>query len=899
MEMPRHDPDQLLEAIRKEDRRKSFGKLKIFFGYAAGTGKTFAMLQAAHQACRRGVDVVAGYIEPHARPQTAALMSGLEQIAVKKVPYQNMTLSEFDIDQALRRRPQLILVDELAHTNAPGSRHMKRHQDVQELLKAGIDVYTTVNVQHIESLNDMVASITGIQVQERIPDSVFDQADHVELVDIEPAELLERMEAGNIYRKEQAERAALHFFTDENLTALREIALRRCADRVNLRMETARIQSRKEYHTDEHILVCLSSSPSNAKIIRTAARMAQAFRSGFTALFVESTAAEAMGADDRNRLRSNIRLAGQLGACVETVYGEDIAQQIAEFATLSGVSKIVIGRSAATRNRLFGKPALTDQLIACAPHIDIHVIPDSSAGMKSCRCTKKFTVMPHLLHDMICSILVLAICTVIGYVFFSMGFSEANIVAVYILGVLVISIVTTSRFCGAAASLVSVLVFVFFFTEPRFTFRFSDPNYIVTFVIMFLVALLTDSLASRLKNNARQSARAAYRTKILFETNQLLQKETREQAIADATAGQLVKLLNRDIVVYLADKNELKRGTIYRCAQSEKKNLVSENEKAVAFWVFRNNKHAGATTDTLSNACCLYLAIRIDQHVDGVVGIAMDETPLDCFENSIVLSILGECALALENIKNAREKEEAAVRAENERLRADLLRMISHDLRTPLTAISGNADNLLSSYRKMDETMREQTFSDIYDDSIWLIDLVENLLAITRIGEGKVQMSRCVHVMDEIVAEAVQHESRRCRHHTIRQAVSQDLLLVDADARLIIQVLVNLIENAIKYTPPGSVIEISSQPDLKNHQVVVSVADDGPGIPDEQKEHVFDMFYCNGGKTADSQRSLGLGLSLCRSIVEAHDGTITVADRKPQGTVFTFTLPAGEVQLHE
>ena len=278
---------------------------------------------------------------------------------------------------------------------------------------------------------------------------------------------------------------------------------------------------------------------------------------------------------------------------------------------------------------------------------------------------------------------------------------------------------------------------------------------------------------------------------------------------------------------------------------------------------------------------------------------SFDETPLDCFENSIVLSILGECALALENIKNAREKEEAAVQAENERLRADLLRMISHDLRTPLTAISGNADNLLSSYRKMDETMREQTFSDIYDDSIWLIDLVENLLAITRIGEGKVQMSRCVHVMDEIVAEAVQHESRRCRHHTIRQAVSQDLLLVDADARLIIQVLVNLIENAIKYTPPGSVIEISSRPDPKNHQVVVSVADDGPGIPDEQKEHVFDMFYCNGGKAADSQRSLGLGLSLCRSIVEAHDGTITVADREPQGTVFTFTLPAGEVQLHE
>lgn len=356
MEIARQDPDQLLRAIRNDISSGSRGKLKIFFGYAAGVGKTYAMLQAAHQAKERGLDIVAGYIEPHARPQTTALLSGLEQLPVKEISYNGITLREFDIDAALKRKPQLILVDEFAHTNAEGSRHAKRYQDVQELLKAGINVYTTVNVQHIESLNDTVAAITGIMVRERIPDSVFDEADQVELVDIEPAELLERLASGNVYREEQAERAAVNFFTVENLTALREIALRRCADRVNLLTESARIQSRSDYHTDEHILVCLSSSPSNAKIVRTAARMVRAFRGAFTALFVETPDTAAMNQEDKKRLRENMRLARQLGAAIETSYGEDVPYQIAEFARLSGVSQIVIGRSTAAKKAFSAGP---------------------------------------------------------------------------------------------------------------------------------------------------------------------------------------------------------------------------------------------------------------------------------------------------------------------------------------------------------------------------------------------------------------------------------------------------------------------------------------------------------------------------------------------------------------
>ena len=898
MEIPRQDPDQLLKAIRNDTSNQKRGKLKIFFGYAAGVGKTYAMLQAAHQAKERGVDVVSGYIEPHARPQTMALLNGMEQLPVTQVYYGEITLREFDIDGALKRKPQLILVDELAHTNAEGSRHAKRYQDVQELLNAGIDVYTTVNVQHIESLNDTVASITGVLVRERIPDSVFDQADQVELVDIEPAELLERMASGNIYREDQAQRAAVNFFTVENLTALREIALRRCADRVNLLTENARIQSRGDYHTDEHILVCLSSSPSNAKIIRTAARMARAFRGSFTALFVETPATAEMSDDDKKWLRENMRLAQQLGAHIETSYGEDVPYQIAEFARLSGVSKIVIGRSTAARKSIFSKPTLTERLISDAPNLDIHVIPDASVGntyQKRANKTLRITAMP--VRDVAKSILVLLSATLIGYAFYTLGFSEANIVSVYIFGVLVISVITTNRFCGVAASIVSVLVFNFFFTVPRFTFHFNDPNYLVTFPIMFMVALLTGSLATRLKDNAKQSARAAYRTKILFETNQLLQKEFDEQSVVKATAGQLLKLLKKDIVIYLSDGKKLADPIIFRTPDSDQCELVSENEEAVAAWVLRNNKHAGATTDTLSSANCLYLAIRVNQQVYGVVGIAMNGIPLDSFENSVLLSILGECALALENIKNAREKEEAAILAKNEQLRANLLRAISHDLRTPLTSISGNANNLLANYQKMDDATRKRTFTDIYDDSMWLINLVENLLAVTRIEGGQVHLTQSVELMDEVITEALRHINRKSKEHTIRVSSSEELILARIDAKLIVQVIINLVDNAVKYTPAGSVIEIHTEKDA--HWVIVSVSDNGPGIPDEQKSHVFDMFYSGANKIADSRRSLGLGLSLCKTIVTAHGGTISVADNHPRGTVFLFTIPAGEVELHE
>lgn len=896
----RQNPDELLRAIQHEETRDNRGHLKIFFGYAAGVGKTYAMLKAAHTAKHRGIDVIAGYIEPHARPQTTALLNGLECLPTKTVEYNSILLHEFDIDSAIARHPQLILVDELAHTNAEGCRHAKRYQDVEELLNAGIDVYTTVNVQHIESLNDQVASITGVMVRERIPDSVFDNADQVELVDIEPKELIERLQTGNVYREVQAKQAVANFFTIDNLTALREIALRRCADRVNLITEQARIKKNGDYHTDEHILVCLSSAPSNAKIIRTAARMANAFHSAFTALFVETSDFPAMSEENKKRLRANMRLAEQLGAKIETVYGDDVPYQIAEFARISGVSKIVIGRSAVTRKHLFSKPTLTEKLITAAPNLDIHVIPDASSAISTYHTVKKTrrSCVVFSASDILKSIGILIAASLIGVVFDRLGFSDANIITVYILGVLVNAVVTKNRIYSLISSVVSVFIFNFLFTEPRYTFRAYDSGYPITFLVMFLAALITSSLSIKLKNHARQAAQAAFRTKILFDANQLLQRATGKDEIISVTANQLVKLLDRNIIIYPVQGDKLETPRIFSVSDEPiSEELTSDNERAVASWVLKNNKHAGATTDTLASAKCLYLSIRVNDHVYGVVGIVIADDPLDAFENSIMLSILGESALAMENEKNAKEKEEAAIHARNEQLRANLLRAISHDLRTPLTSISGNASNLLTNGEALDGETKHRLYSDIYDDSMWLINLVENLLSVTRLEDGRMNLHISAELVEDVVAEALRHVNRKSVEHHITVEHKDELLLAKMDAKLIVQVVINIVDNAIKYTPIGSNIRIMTE--RQGDKAVIHIADDGPGIPDDVKPHIFDMFYSGANKVADSRRSLGLGLSLCKSIVTVHGGTLTVKDNQPQGTIFTFTLPAEEAHLNE
>ena len=896
----RQNPDELLRAIQREEDNGKRGRLKIFFGYAAGVGKTYAMLKAAHTAKRRGIDVVAGYIEPHARPKTEALLNGLERIPTRTVEHDAIILHEFDIDAAIKRHPQLIMVDELAHSNAEECRHAKRYQDIEELLKAGIDVYTTVNVQHLESLNDQVASITGITVRERIPDSVFDNADQVELVDIEPQDLIERLQTGNVYQEAPARQAMVSFFTIDDLTALREIALRRCADRMNLLTEQARLKNKGNYHTDEHILACLSASPSNEKIIRTAARMASAFHGAFTALFVETPDFPSMTDEDKKHLRSNMRLAKQLGAKIEMVYGSDVPYQIAEFARISGASKVVIGRSAATKKHLFSKPTLTEHLIAAAPNLDIHVIPDTSPAATNYHPAKQKRKSKAVFSasDILKSIGILIAASLIGIVFDSLEIDEGNIITVYILGVLATSVVTQNKMYSLVSSAVSVCVFNFLFAEPRYTLMFTDSDYPITFLVMFLAALIAGSLSARLKNHAKQAAQAAFRTQILLDTNQLLQQAKGRDEIISITANQLMKLLGKSIIIYPAGNNELEDPRVFSApGESIGGDITSENERAAANWVLRNNQHAGATTDTFSNVKSLYLSIRVNDHVYGVVGIVIGENPLDAFENSIMLSILGESALAMENKQNAKEKEEAAILVRNEQLRANLLRAISHDLRTPLTSISGNASNLLTNSEALDADIKHRLYASIYDDSMWLINLVENLLSVTRLEDGRMNLHISAELMEDVVTEALRHVNRKSVEHHITVEHKDEFLLARMDAKLIVQVIINIVDNAIKYTPVGSSIKIRTE--RKGEEAVVSISDDGSGISDDAKPHIFDMFYSGANKVADSRRSLGLGLSLCKSIITVHGGEITVHDNKPRGTIFTFTLPAEEAHFNE
>ena len=655
---------------------------------------------------------------------------------------------------------------------------------------------------------------------------------------------------------------------------------------------------------EERILVCLSSSPSNGKIIRTAAQMAEAFNGTLTALFVETPLAGKMGKEDQERLKGNIKLAKQSGAEIETVYGDDISFQIAEFARLSGITRIVIGRSAAKKKGIFAGTSLVEKLIDHAPEMEIYIIPDSQMGSEVIRKWNRLVQKNDFsLKAAVQSAGILSAATAAGWMFEKLKLTDANIITVYILGVLLISIVTEGWFYSFSATIASVLVFNFLFTAPRFTLRAYDRSYPFTFAVMFLAALITGSLASRLKQHAGQAARDAYRLKVLLDTNQLLQQAKGKAEILEGTAQQIVKLLKRETVIY--DVKNGKLGQPLHTIPQGGEILVEDKtcEEQAAVWALENNRHAGTGTDHFKQAKRQYLAIRVNSTVYGVVGIMIQKQPLDAFENSVLLSILGECALALENDKNVREKEEAAILAKNEQLRANLLRTISHDLRTPLTSISGNANNLLYNESCLDAQMRRQIYGDIYDDSMWLIDLVENLLSVTRIEEGRMQIRQSAELVDEVIREALKHTGQSRTGRTIKVEEEDELILAKMDARLIVQVLINLIGNAVKYTPQGTDITVQVKKEMtenrENAQVIISVCDLGDGIPDDRKERVFDMFYTGGDQVADSRRSLGLGLGLCRSIINAHGGKIWISDNIPHGAVVTFTLPAEEVALNE
>ncbi|MGG6798071.1 UNVERIFIED_CONTAM: sensor histidine kinase KdpD [Streptococcus canis] len=877
------------------------GKLRIYFGYAAGVGKTYAMLNEAQKAKKAGVDVVAGYIEPHNRPETTALLAGLEHLSPKTIKYKGITLKEFDIDAALKRQPHIILVDELAHTNSFGSRNKKRYQDIRELLCAGINVYTTVNVQHIESLNDVIETITGIQVNERIPDAIFNQADQIELVDIEPLDLLERLDKGKIYAKSQANLAKNHFFTEEKLIALREIALRKAADQINQSAIRAE-KVKASLVTKEHVLVCVSPSPYASHVIRAASRLASAFNADFTALYIGSLDRESTNQKADNKLRQHLELAEQLGAKVSIVDADNVSKQIVDYAKVSHVSKLVVGKS--SDKTIWPKENIVEVLSQSVPDLDIFVIPNARG--KKAPYHDKFSFVSWIpkwqfsFSDLLKTLVMLLLVTLTGLLFRYWNFSVDNIITIYILGVQLNAVWTKGKLSSVISSILSVLCFNYFFTVPYYTFVAFSPNYPITFIIMLIAGLITSSLIKRIQEQARLSTEKSYRTELLLQTNKGLSQADTIPDILEELAVQVKKLLDRDVVIYPVTAGTLEEPKYFPTSQSLQTlaDYDQLNERGVVEWVLHNNKRAGATTNTLSAAKFLYLSVRGKNHVFAIIGILMeDKAAVDLFEKSVILAVLGEAALALEKERLREEQQKIELKMQKEQLRANLLRAISHDLRTPLTSISGQARLMMETGETLEKQQLTELATYIYDDSMWLINLVENLLSITKL-DNDMTLSLSTNILDEVVEEALKHVDRHLKYHNFVLALSDDLLMAKMDGPLIVQVLINIINNAVKYTPEGSQITLTSK--QKDQNLVVEVSDDGPGISDQAKEKVFDLFYTAENAAADGKRGLGIGLSLCKSIITAHGGTIYVRDNSPKGVTIGFTLPLVEVPvLHE
>lgn len=667
MSAERATPEKLLRRIHAEEEAKEKekkGKLCIFLGYAAGVGKTCAMLDAAHELLNEGVDIVSGYIEPHARPETSKREEGLEKVPPLLVPYKGIDLRELDLDAVLRRKPQLVLVDELAHTNAAGMRHRKRYEDIEEILDAGIDVYTTVNIQHLESLNDIVGSITGIHVRERVPDKIFDSADQVKLVDIEPDILIERLKEGKIYKAVQAERALQNFFAKDKLIALREIALRRMADKVNRLAVLEHIQNESgengEYYQGEHVMTCISAAPSCRKVIRSASRMAYAFHAKFTALYVETTALQNAEPAVKKARDENIHLAEALGAKVVTVFGDDVAFQIAEYARVSSVTKLVLGR---TNHRILlgqKKGTLTDQISEYMPELDIFIIPDAgNAGKKRyfLHTPKRYVsakATESLYMDLLKETAALCMATGVGFLFRKLGFVDADIIMGYLFSILILSLYTTRRYIAVSAAVLSVFLFDWFFVHPYYSLTFYSGEYSVTFGIMLLFSIIISTVLSTGRQQARESAKIMYRTELLLENSRKMRRVENVKDLLMELSEKVLKLMNLSVVFYVRKEEKTTGPWLFPREGVSKEELgktQDEKERAVVDWVMANKKRAGCCTHTLPDAKAMYLPIKTSDEIYGVMGMILEEKrEIPSFEYGLLTAMLNEAALVFARI---------------------------------------------------------------------------------------------------------------------------------------------------------------------------------------------------------------------------------------------------------
>lgn len=881
----RPNPDKLLARVQEEESRAQRGKLRIFFGYAAGVGKTFAMLEAAQRERRDGVDVVVGYVEPHGRSETEALLEGLEQIPPRMVEYRGVTLREFDLDAALARRPQLLLVDELAHTNFEGSRHAKRWQDVEELLQAGVNVWTTLNVQHVESLNDVIAQITGVVVRETLPDAVLEQADEIELVDITSEELLERLKEGKVYVPRQAERALRHYFQKANLVALRELSLRQAAMRLQRDVEAARHErsARAPWATADRLLVCVGPSPTSARIIRSTKRLAASLGAEWLAVAVDTGAQGSRAAVTKEHTATNLRLAEQLGAETHTLVGSNVADTLLDFARSRNVTKIVAGKTAQPRWKQWVSNTIVDELLKKSGDVDVYVV--SGEGELPVPVTGRAAPTSFRRKEYLAAVAVVSACGAIGWIAGAAGLAETNIVMIFLAGVAIVA----ARF-GRAASVVSavlsVLVFDFFFVPKRLTFAVSDTEYVITFAVMLGIGLVISELTSRLKAQLSASQQQERRTAELFRMTRQLSELSGTEFLVRTAGKQLQEIFDGEVAVYLRDPVgalSLRFGENTQVAANPINGVVAQ-------WVATNGKIAGTGTDTLPNATALFVPLAGSQQIVGALGIspASREQFLDPEQVRLLETCGSLIALSIERDESVLKAHEAQLQVQAEQLRNSLLNSVSHDLRTPLATIAGCASSLLERCRDEDRELLQS----VVDESRRLNRLVENLLDMARLDSGSVSINRQWHVLEEIVGLALDAVKRETCDHQVRVSIPANFPLLSVDGFLIEQVLVNLLENSLRYTPAGSEIDISARAD--SDRVEIRVDDNGPGLPAGSESRVFDKFFRGSTVAPDGRRGVGLGLAICRAIVEAHGGQISARNRAQGGAEFVVGLPCTE-----
>jgi two-component system sensor histidine kinase KdpD len=885
----RPSPEALLEAARREDGHA--GKLRIFVGAAPGVGKTYTMLETARARKKDGDDIVVGVVETHGRKETEALLDGLEIIPRRHVEYRGRSLEEMDLDAIVARRPRIVLVDELAHTNAPGSRHPKRYLDVEEILNSGIDVYTTVNIQHIESLNDVVAQITRVRVRETVPDEIFDRAESVELVDLPPGDLIQRLKEGKVYITQQAERALEHFFSPANLTALRELALRRTAERVDEQLLTE-MQARAipgPWAAGERMLVCISEDPRSAGLVRATRRVADRLHAPWTAMYIETGRSTRLGNEERDRIADTLRLAMSLGGEAVTIPGGSrrIADDLLAYARTNNITQIVIGKS--TRSRWFEilHGSVVHDLVSRAGTISVHVIAGEEIEggpipKKTVRAAEGggFDPRPYVL-----SLAAVGISLAAGELI-EPWFGIENVDLVFLTGIVAVA----ARFGlwpSLLASVVASLCYNFFFLPPLYTFTIADPNNVLAFGFFIIMAGIVSNVAARVRTQAVSAMARARTTESLYSFSRKLAGVGTLDDVLWATAYQTALMLKVRVVLLLPQEDS----SIAVAAGYPPEDILDEADIAAAKWAWQANRPAGRGSDTLPGAKRLFLPMRTGRGAIGVVGIDSDKTGplLTPDERRLLDALIDQSALAIERVHLVEDMDRVKRTVETEHLRSALLTSISHDLKTPLAGVLGAAGTLRDLSSKLSDAQKADLLGTIIDESERLNRFIANLLDMTKLESGAIVPNAALIDPSEIVGSALRRADKILAGHHVELELGGNLPMLKLDAVLFEQVLFNLLDNAAKYSAAGSKIRVRGWRDRES--VSLEIADEGDGIPAGELEHIFDKFY-RVQKGDQVRAGTGLGLAISRGFVEAMDGTIVASNRGDRsGAVFTIRLP--------